>query len=174
MDYHQWSDLSSDHERSVHLSVTTGHVYIGIHSFTDKSVITWQATIDDETTAMEEEEEEDLTGKEQCKNCHAWVLQRTLVLHEGFCLRNNVLCPWGCGKVFKKDSQELEDHWHCDQCDYIGEGGKEGREKHLAYFHTPKTCSCTHFTTDSYEALSEHKRTTCPEKLITCRFCHVS
>ncbi|KAI9363587.1 hypothetical protein BD770DRAFT_195032 [Pilaira anomala] len=120
-----------------------------------------------------EVEEEDLTGKEQCKNCHAWVLQRTLVLHEGFCLRNNILCPWGCGKVFKKDSQELEDHWHCDQCDYIGEGGKEGREKHLAYFHTPKTCSCTHFTTDSYEALSVHKRTTCPEKLITCRFCHI-
>lgn len=171
LDHHQWSDLSSDNERSITLSTDTDHINIGIHSFTENTTISWIATTTAITTDTEMEEMEDHTGKEQCRNCHAWVLQRTLVLHEGFCLRNNIVCPWGCGKVFKKDSQELQNHWHCDQCDHIGENG---RDKHIEYYHTPKACTCTHFTTHSFEALAEHKRTICPEKLIICRFCHVS
>ncbi|KAI9267709.1 ubiquitin fusion degradation protein UFD1-domain-containing protein [Helicostylum pulchrum] len=176
LDHHQWSDLSSDNERSITLSPitsSTDHIYIGIHSFTENTTISWIATttIATDTDTEMEDIDDHHTGKEQCRNCHAWVLQRTLVLHEGFCLRNNIVCPWGCGKVFKKDSQELQNHWHCDQCDHRGENG---RDKHIDYYHTPKACTCTHFSTHSYEALAEHKRTICPEKLITCRFCHVS
>ncbi|GAB1209561.1 hypothetical protein APSETT445_008342, partial [Aspergillus pseudonomiae] len=37
----------------------------------------------------------------QCGNCQQWVPQQTLVLHESFCLRNNVLCPQ-CHNVFQK------------------------------------------------------------------------
>ncbi|KAE8403597.1 ubiquitin fusion degradation protein UFD1-domain-containing protein [Aspergillus pseudonomiae] len=48
----------------------------------------------------------------QCGNCQQWVPQQTLVLHESFCLRNNVLCPQ-CHNVFQKRSSEWQNHWHC-------------------------------------------------------------
>lgn len=170
LDNHEWSDLSSDNQRSLNLlNLKSTHLHVGIHAYDNDTVVSWQAVPFTET--MESDELQDNTGKEQCKNCHAWVLQRTLVLHENFCLRNNLLCPWGCGKVFKKDSQELNDHWHCDQCHHVAENG---RQKHIDYHHTPKKCTCAHFTTDSYEVLAEHGRTTCPDKLIICRYCHVS
>ncbi|EPB87006.1 hypothetical protein HMPREF1544_06224 [Mucor circinelloides 1006PhL] len=177
LDNHEWSDLSSDSERSIHIrNMSTATLFVGIHGYTD-AVVSWEATVDsdmDIVTKENEREEQDTAGKVQCKNCHAWIAERTLMLHEGFCYRNNVVCEWGCGKVFKKDSQELHEHWHCDQCDAIGDTQENGeREKHVEYCHTPKTCVCTIFTTQSYEALAEHRRTTCAEKLITCRYCHI-
>ncbi|KAK4510543.1 Tlg2-vesicle protein [Mucor velutinosus] len=177
LDNHEWSDLSNDTERSIQISnISTDVLFVGIHGYTDTAV-SWEATGNtdmDISTKKEEDQAEDTTGKVQCKNCHAWIAERTLMLHEGFCYRNNVVCEWGCGKVFKKDSQELQEHWHCDQCDAIGNAQENGeREKHIAYCHTLKTCVCTTFTTQSYEALAEHRRTTCAEKLITCRYCHI-
>ncbi|KFY25398.1 hypothetical protein V491_01754 [Pseudogymnoascus sp. VKM F-3775] len=47
---------------------------------------------------------------EQCKNCHQWVPKRTMMLHENFCLRNNILCQQ-CQSVFKKNSPEWQSHW---------------------------------------------------------------
>lgn len=170
LDNHEWSDLSSDNQRFLNLSnIKSPHLHVGIHAYNENTTVSWQA-IPFQPETMEIDEQ-DNTGKEQCKNCHAWVLQRTLVLHEGFCLRNNVVCSWGCGKVFKKDSQELNDHWHCDQCDHVGDNG---RQKHIEYYHTPKKCTCANFITNSYKTFAEHTRTICPDKLITCRYCHVS
>ncbi|KAG2214422.1 hypothetical protein INT47_000978 [Mucor saturninus] len=170
LDNHEWSDLSSDNQRSLNLeNLKSTHLHVGIHAYDKNTTVSWQAV--PFTTVNMEVDEEDTTGKEQCKNCHAWVSQRSLVLHENFCLRNNVICSWGCGKVFKKDSQEFKDHWHCEECDYAADS--DGPEKHIEYYHTPKKCTCTHFVTNSYEALAEHKRTTCPDKLITCRYCHI-
>ncbi|RCH97761.1 hypothetical protein CU098_001330, partial [Rhizopus stolonifer] len=117
-------------------------------------------------------QEEDTSGKVQCKNCHAWIPPSSLTLHETFCLRNNVPCPWGCGQIFKKGSQELQEHGHCDQCEFISNSQQE-QEKHFDYCHTLKTCVCTQFATPSYETLAEHRRTICPEKLIMCRYCHI-
>ncbi|KAB8266581.1 hypothetical protein BDV30DRAFT_69630 [Aspergillus minisclerotigenes] len=57
----------------------------------------------------------------QCGNCQQWVPQRTLVLHESFCLRNNVLCPQ-CHNVFQKRSSEWQNHWHCTQDSSYGNG----------------------------------------------------
>ena len=48
----------------------------------------------------------------QCKNCLQHVPRRTLMLHENFCLRNNVICP-RCRQVFKKSSEQWNSHWHC-------------------------------------------------------------
>lgn len=169
---HEWSDLSSDNQRSLNIeNLKSTHLHVGIHAHDKNTTISWQA-VPFITENMEVEEEQDTTDKEQCKNCHAWVSQRSLVLHENFCLRNNLICPWGCGKVFKKDSQEFKDHWHCNECNYVAD--INGREKHIEYYHTPKKCTCSHFVTNSYETLAEHKRTNCPEKLILCRYCHVS
>jgi hypothetical protein len=172
LDNHEWADLSSNKEKIIQLDhLTSSKVHVGIHGYAENTSVSWesnQVTPTDET--MDVEEKEDTTeGMVQCKNCHAWIANRTVMLHEGFCYRNNTLCPWGCGQVFKKNSLELEEHWHCDQCDYVG----SERVKHTEYYHTPKPCICTSFTASSFEVLAEHRRTICAEKLITCRYCHV-
>lgn len=178
LENHEWSDLSSNKDKFIYISdISSPHLHVGIHGFTDNTTVTWEATQANNSTkddTMDLDTQEDHEGKVQCKNCHAWVLERTLPLHENFCLRNNVICPWGCGKVFKKDSQDLNNHWHCDKCEHIGDHQEEEQEKHVIYEHTPKTCICTHFSTDSYRDLAEHRRTICSEKLITCKYCHVS
>lgn len=177
LDNHEWCDLMSDRDRFVQLShLTTSHLHVGIHGYTENTVVSWEAiqNITSITNQSMDVDEEEYEGKVQCQNCHSWVLERTLPLHEGFCLRNNVICPWGCGKVFKKGSEEYEHHWHCDQCEYVGDDSINEREKHIAYFHTPKICICATFETESFQILAEHRRTICPEKLITCRYCHVS
>ena len=35
----------------------------------------------------------------KCKNCHQEISESKIFLHEGFCLRNNKLCP-ECDKIF--------------------------------------------------------------------------
>ena len=44
----------------------------------------------------------------QCKNCRQNISESKIFLHEGFCLRNNKLCP-ECDKVFLV--QEFEEHF---------------------------------------------------------------
>ncbi|KAI8990997.1 ubiquitin fusion degradation protein UFD1-domain-containing protein [Mycotypha africana] len=198
LEFFDIADLSSEKEKLVGItdmlstttdppSSTTAFLQVGIHAFVENTVVSWEVIeVDDEeeidgtheididrSTHQGQEKKEDLTGKVQCPNCHAWILKQTFVLHEGFCLRNNRVCPWGCGKVFKKDSQEFKEHWHCDQCEAVGSFAL-AKQKHMDYEHTAKTCICTQYTTPSYEALADHKRTTCPEKMIICRYCHVS
>ena len=169
------ADYTSDIDRHIKLeNISVPHVNVGIHGFVDETSVSWEATASAPDTMELDtvEEVEDHEGKVQCPNCYVWILERTLPLHQGFCLRNNVVCSWGCGKVFKKGSEEFENHWHCDQCDGIG-SNKVELEKHMEYQHSPKTCVCTTFTTNSYSDLAQHRRTICPEKLITCRYCHV-
>jgi hypothetical protein len=155
------------------MNIQANILYVGIHGYEENSVTTWEVKEIDEamTDTKMEESEDDKEGKVQCKNCHAWIMERTMMLHEGFCYRNNAVCPWGCGKVFKKGSEELEKHWHCDQCDSIG--SIDGKKKHVEYYHTPKICVCNTFTADSYEALAEHKCTDCSERMIICKYCHI-
>lgn len=172
---HEWSDLTSSGEKKLVIeNKQFEKIYIGFRGYSDNSIIdsikiTTEADHDE---PMDEDTEEDRTDKVQCDNCHQWILKRTMPLHEGFCRRNNVVCEWGCGKIFKKDRDEFKEHWHCEQCDYVGVIGD--REKHVEYFHTEKQCVCQQFKTTSYTVLAEHCRTVCPEKLIFCRYCHVS
>lgn len=178
LDNHEWADLTSDREKKLVIDTNSkplDKLYIGFHGYAQQetSVDGIVVTIGSGDEPMEVDDEEgDRAGKVQCDNCHQWVLERTMMLHEGFCRRNNVVCEWGCGKVFKKDSDEFQEHWHCEQCDYVG--AKSDKEKHDEYFHTEKKCGCQQFSITSYTALAEHRRTDCPEKLILCRFCHVS
>jgi hypothetical protein len=108
----------------------------------------------------------------QCKNCSQWVPQRTLFLHENFCLRNNTLCPQGCGTVFQKRSAEFENHWHCPHDTFFG-NTPLSHAKHDAIFHTPQTCPSCSLSFPSIPTLAQHRTTTCPGKLILCRFCHL-
>jgi len=117
-----------------------------------------------------------IEGDVQCKNCGQSVPARTLLLHENFCLRNNIICPMGCGQVFKKRSAAFEQHWHCPHDSVCG-NTLAAHKKHDALMHPTNVLRCsacgTHETFSSSPALARHRTTTCPAKLILCRFCHL-
>ncbi|EDN11231.1 ubiquitin fusion degradation protein [Histoplasma capsulatum] len=123
-----------------------------------------------ETLAPLEEAEHDANDT-QCKNCHQWIPERTLFLHENFCLRNNILCP-KCENVFQKRSPEWKNHWHCPHDSSYG-NDQSSQLKHNTVFHTPHVCPNCPFTATSLPILAHHRTTTCPAKLILCQFCHL-
>lgn len=108
---------------------------------------------------------------EQCSNCLQWVPKRTMVLHESFCRRNNVVCA-KCKSVFKKGSADWEAHWHCDYDDAHGESASS-KARHNDVFHRQRSCPSCEFRTNSLPDLACHRTTVCPGKLILCRFCHL-
>lgn len=107
----------------------------------------------------------------QCKNCLQWVPQRTLFLHENFCLRNNVLCSQ-CGSVFQKRSPEWENHWHCPHDSYYGNDALS-KVKHDSVFHKKYSCLNCAFDIEGLPGLAQHRTTVCPAKPILCQFCHL-
>lgn len=115
-------------------------------------------------------------GDVRCENCLQWVPQRTLMLHENFCLRNNVLCPKGCGQVFQKRSSEFESHWHCPHDEAYG-GAEASHQQHDSLFHPAEVLRCSECSTaetfPNVPALAHHRTSTCPAKPILCRFCHL-
>jgi hypothetical protein len=108
----------------------------------------------------------------QCKNCHQWVPQRTLILHENFCLRNNILCPKGCDQVFQKRSEAWQNHWHCPQDAAYGNTALS-HSKHDHHSHSPQICPSCDRNYTSMKTLAAHRTTICPGKLILCQFCHL-
>jgi hypothetical protein len=112
----------------------------------------------------------------RCKNCGQWVPRRTLMLHENFCLRNNIMCRQGCGQVFKKGSPEFQSHWHCPHDSAYG-NTTLAQEKHNHLYHPPSVLRCSECSTaetfSTVPSLAHHRTSTCPSKLILCRFCHL-
>ncbi|KAF9432413.1 hypothetical protein BGZ76_010838 [Entomortierella beljakovae] len=109
-----------------------------------------------------------LPGYQECANCGSWIPERTMMLHSNFCMRNNTKCG-KCGQVMKKD--ELADHFHCDHCEKHGHVSE--RKKHMEIYHGWYQCSCGSFETASLPELAHHRRTTCSERYIICRYCHI-
>ena len=107
----------------------------------------------------------------RCKNCRQWVPQRTMMLHENFCYRNNVLCPQ-CQEVFKKSSPEWKDHWHCLHDNAHG-NALASRQKHDHLFHTDQVCTTCEYQANNTPDLAHHRTTICPGKVILCQFCHL-
>jgi hypothetical protein len=109
--------------------------------------------------------------EEQCKNCHQWVPKRTMLLHENFCLRNNILCPQ-CENVFQKKSQEWQGHWHCPHDSAHGDTSAS-KAKHDGISHTPVQCPICPVLAVNLRDLAAHRTSICPGKLILCQFCHL-
>lgn len=120
---------------------------------------------------VEEDTEMHSPDEEQCKNCHQWVPKRTMMLHENFCLRNNILCPQ-CENVFQKKSQEWQDHWHCPHDSEYG-NTPQNKEKHDEVCHTPQTCPHCSYNAVNLKDLAVHRTSVCPGKIILCQFCHL-
>ncbi|KAK1754264.1 ubiquitin fusion degradation protein UFD1-domain-containing protein [Echria macrotheca] len=114
--------------------------------------------------------------EEQCKNCRQWIPKRAMMLHENFCLRNNILCPQ-CHNVFKKSSDEWANHWHCPTHPDAYGSNTLSKAKHDYVQHTSHSCpSCgpqSPFVFPSLPELARHRTTICPGKLILCQFCHL-
>ena len=127
------------------------------------------ATANGETHATEN----DPVGpdEERCSNCHQAVPSRTMFLHQNFCLRNNVLCPY-CHLVFQKSSVAWKNHWHCPHDDSHG-NTVVSKEKHYTLMHTSAQCSSCNYDATNIPDLAHHRTTTCPGKLILCQFCHL-
>lgn len=109
--------------------------------------------------------------EEQCKNCHQWVPKRTMMLHENFCLRNNILCPH-CENVFQKKSTEWQSHWHCTHDSEFG-NTPESQKKHDEVSHTERPCPNCPYVGTNLRDLATHRTSICPSKIILCQFCHL-
>lgn len=138
--------------------------YIRASTFDPATVTTSEDSVDSESSHNPDEV--------QCKNCNQWVPQRTLFLHENFCLRNNILCQQGCGTVFQKRSPAFQTHWHCPHDTFHG-NTPLSHTKHDSIFHTPQACPSCDLEFPSIPTLAQHRTATCPGKLILCRFCHL-
>ncbi|RRT70891.1 hypothetical protein B296_00022343 [Ensete ventricosum] len=102
----------------------------------------------------------------ECRNCKHYISSRSILLHEAYCIRHNVLCQHnGCGVVLRKE--EAANHMHCDKC---GQAFQQGQmEKHMKVFHEPLHCPCGVIL--EKEQMVQHQSAICPFRLITCRFC---
>lgn len=158
-------------------------LYISVHSPQSESAIrpsqyTLRARIvpnsecNEESTDMTESEPAPNADEEQCKNCQQSIPKRTMMLHENFCFRNNIVCQ-DCGSVFRKNSPEWNAHWHCDH-DLAHGNNPASQTKHNYVYHKEHQCPSCDFTAGSLPDLAQHRTTVCPGKLILCRFCHLS
>ncbi|KUJ20835.1 uncharacterized protein LY89DRAFT_640693 [Mollisia scopiformis] len=93
--------------------------------------------------------------EEQCKNCHQWAPKRTMMLHENFCLRNNILCPH-CENVFQKKSQEWENHWHCPFDSTYG-NTPGSKAAHDSIVHSSRQCPNCPYEATNLRDLASHR-----------------
>ncbi|KAL2063173.1 hypothetical protein VTL71DRAFT_6245 [Oculimacula yallundae] len=192
-DEHVFGDFSTDHTKSIKISATNVELenaealYISIYArpvgegedtSTRKFSIAFKSTpkggLNGSLKApivVDEDIEMHSSDEEQCKNCTQWVPKRTMMLHENFCLRNNILCPH-CKEVFQKKSSEWADHWHCDQDSAHG-NNPSSKETHDSIFHTSKSCPNCAYVASNLRDLASHRTSLCPGKIILCQFCHL-
>lgn len=115
----------------------------------------------------------------RCKNCTHWIPAARMALHEATCYRNNQLCPSGCGQVFQKRSPEFAAHWHCPEhhSEPVWGNTAASQHSHNHLYHPREPFSCPSCPTTqrfpTLPLLAHHRTTTCPGKLILCRFCHL-
>jgi hypothetical protein len=188
-DEHVFADLSSQYPKRIRLQPTNieldeaESLYISVRAYPSESpsstpkpfrlkVSMFDPQAAPATNGDSDTEAAHNSDEVQCKNCRQWVPKSSLFLHENFCLRNNIICPQGCGQVFQKRSPAFQNHWHCPHDTFTG-NTILSRQKHDAIYHTSGSCSSCGLEFPSIPTLAHHKTTTCPGKLILCRFCHL-
>ncbi|KAG0123344.1 ubiquitin fusion degradation protein UFD1-domain-containing protein [Tuber indicum] len=197
-DEHVWGDSGSKYPKTIQINPTNielvdvERIFIGVHGYAPLDIedgSEQQAEEDGSPrpyslritqTEIQDTEAPIITSPpspdyKQCRNCTQWVPTRTFILHENFCLRNNLVCPQ-CHQVSKRGAPNT--HWHCQQCTAHGNNTPYSLRKHVSIYHTPRPCPACASSSSPYTAvnlpdLAIHRTTTCPEKLVLCRFCHL-
>ncbi|KAF2859890.1 hypothetical protein K470DRAFT_258421 [Piedraia hortae CBS 480.64] len=187
LDEHVFADFDSWPRKRIRLEPTNVKLenaealYISVHSYApkdshDSRLRKFTIRAHHPSPSPSSKKPDSHEGDVRCENCKQWVPSGTLILHHNFCYRNNVACTKGCGQIFKKDSLELAQHWHCPHDDAYG-NGPFSHEKHNTLIHPPQILRCTECETEetfpSFPLLAHHRTSTCPAKLILCRFCHL-
>ncbi|KAJ5273965.1 hypothetical protein N7478_009090 [Penicillium angulare] len=190
-DMHVWGDFSTQSPKTLEIRSTNvalegaEALYISAHVLslisesenptqTQQSPVQYSlriATGESQEKSEEDESEDHEPGDVQCKNCQQWVPERTLMLHENFCLRNNILCTQ-CQNVFQKRSPEWENHWHCPHDSSHG-NDEPSKQSHDSIFHNSYACTDCEVQFEGLPSLAQHRTTECPGKLILCQFCHL-
>ncbi|KAJ8899531.1 hypothetical protein K2173_018505 [Erythroxylum novogranatense] len=102
----------------------------------------------------------------ECRNCKHLIPSKSIVLHEAYCTRHNIVCQHsGCGIVLR--NEEARNHLHCEKCGQAFH--QEEMQKHMEVFHEPLQCPCGIFL--EKEQMVQHQASDCPLRLITCQFC---
>jgi len=196
MEDHIFADWSARPVKRIRLDPTNIELeaaetlWVSVHAFRDDSQdaeptrtprqYTLRAKIAEKDASLHDKAQTDEQppnpGEIRCKNCKQWIPERTMMLHENFCLRNNLLCPKGCGQVFQKRSEEFAKHWHCPHDTLFG-NTELSKTKHDSLYHPAEPLPCVRCSTEhtftSIPLLAHHHVTTCPAKVILCRFCHL-
>ncbi|RKF57265.1 putative ubiquitin fusion degradation protein [Erysiphe neolycopersici] len=184
-DEHVWGNFSTDLVKEIIIDPKSEereeieHLYISLHARgQNKTPREYSIQIRPKSLSNFEEpknsKNEDKThdqNDEQCQTCFKWLPKNTLFLHENFCSRNNIVCSL-CHDVFKKNSQEWKEHWHCEHDTAFGQTF-DSKKNHDDIYHTSKTCSNCPYVAKNLIDLAAHRTTVCPGKIILCQFCHL-
>lgn len=172
---HEWSSYDIGSKAlilgSTDKNFTVGSYSIGIYGFKGKAKYNVSVSVQDDskrtvgqqTVSSSSSMEVDAA---ECKNCKRYIPIRTIALHEAYCSRHNVVCKHvGCGVVLRVE--EAKNHVHCDKCGQAFQ--QEEMEKHMKVFHEPVRCPCGIVL--EKEQMVQHQTSSCPLRLIMCRFC---
>jgi hypothetical protein len=170
VDMHVWSDMSVEPTKRVTLSASNVElssarvIQIGVYGYTDA---TFEFQVRQPVgNNVDLKPNANAPGFTECQNCLSWVPERSLMLHQNFCLRNNYRCPQ-CNTVLPQ--KEKSSHWHCEDCTAHGIS-ESSFTKHRITEHSARQCICGS-TFQSLSSLAFHRSTLCPRKVIKCRFC---
>ncbi|XP_037412899.1 uncharacterized protein LOC119276045 [Triticum dicoccoides] len=152
-------------------TLVSGLYSVGVYGFKDTAKFQLSVAIKDVIDSQRIGEQGSVSSTVNgdsvvCKNCKRHISSRTSVLHEAYCVRHNVICMHdGCGVVLRKEA--AADHVHCSKCGQAFQ--QREMEKHMKVFHEPLNCPCG--VVLEKEEMVKHQSSTCPFRLIVCRFC---
>ncbi|KAJ4781650.1 Ubiquitin fusion degradation protein 1-like protein [Rhynchospora pubera] len=170
---HEWSSHETGSKNLVikhkDPNLVPGNYTIGVYGFKGVSKYQISVHVKDRNVNVQKVGEGDKVNSEdlvECGNCKRHVARRTIVVHEAYCVRHNVVCQYeGCGVVLRRE--ESENHAHCVKCGRAFQKGE--MEKHMKVFHEPTACLCGIVL--EKEEMVQHQTVECPLRLIVCRFC---
>ncbi|KAG9248778.1 hypothetical protein BJ878DRAFT_411916 [Calycina marina] len=172
-DEHVWGDMGNDSEKSISIQSSNVELeeaeslFITVHSRTSSTSsrgltkfslrVKSVPKIADlqNPVSIDKDAEMHNPDEEQCNNCLQWVPKRSMMLHENFCRRNNILCPH-CSKVFNKNSEEWKEHWHCEH-DLSHGNTRASKAKHDEVAHTPINCLSCSYPAKNLRDLALHR-----------------
>ncbi|KAI1001775.1 hypothetical protein K3495_g6431 [Podosphaera aphanis] len=184
-DEHVWGDFSTEAKKKIIVTTSSTQskdveaIFISLHirdgnpgsHMVSLQIQPLSLESPDNPIKVDQEQKINFVGEERCMNCLKWIPKCSITLHENFCRRNNILCPH-CQNVYHKNSQEWQNHWHCEFDSAFGQTPMS-KTKHYEIFHTPRTCHNCNYKAKSLKDLAAHRTSFCPSKIILCQFCHL-